>query len=343
MIRGGRGHPRWAGAVVALVSTAAVQISPIVRGEDVTFVAAGDPSDPPRIVADFNGWEGGKMTAAADGRSYSLHVTLDPAARIEYLIAYRDRFVLDPGNPLTVPAPAGPPRSELRMPGYRRTPTLPAARLRGTIEEVAFASRAGQRRRIRVYVPAGSRRPLPILYVYDGDIVLGALGLPSILDSLMDTGQMTPAFVAFIDAVDRHDDYEPGSPFRSVLTGEIIPQLERRYAVEPRRRALLGLSRSTVGALDTCVNGGIAFDACVLVAPAIGRRQFPVVLPAAPVDTRILIETGTYDVPLITDARALRDEMERRQLSVRYVESPQGHNHTAFRDRLPALMKDVFP
>jgi hypothetical protein len=28
---------------------------------------------------------------------------------------------------------------------------------------------------------------------------------------------------------------------------------------------------------------------------------------------------------------------------MRYVESPQGHNHTAFRDRLPALMRDVFP
>ena len=86
------------------------------------------------------------------------------------------------------------------------------------------------------------------------------------------------------------------------------------------------------------------FDACVLVAPAIAPQTISApCCPARPLLTReSLIETGTYDVPLITDARALRDEMERRQISVRYVESPQGHNHTAFRDRLPALMKDVF-
>jgi hypothetical protein len=28
-----------------------------VDGRTVTFVTAGDPSDPPRIVADFNGWD----------------------------------------------------------------------------------------------------------------------------------------------------------------------------------------------------------------------------------------------------------------------------------------------
>jgi enterochelin esterase-like enzyme len=335
---------RWAGIVVALVTAAAgVQRPPIVRGQEVTFIATGDPSDPPRIVADFNGWEGGEMTPDGDGRTYSLRVALDPAARIEYLVAYCNRFVLDPGNPLTVPAPAGPPRSEFRMPGYVPAAKLPAPHVRGSIEAVDFTSRSGQPRRIRVYVPATTHRPLPMLYVHDGDIVFDALGLPAILDSLMDAGQMNPAFVTFIDAVDRHDDYEPGSPFRSVFTGEIVPSLERRYAVASGRRALLGLSRSTVGAIDACVSGGIAFEACALIAPAIPRRQMATVLSAARPGTRFLIEAGTYDVPLITDARALRGELEQRRLSIRYVESPQGHNHTAFRDRLPALMRDVFP
>src|SRR5579862_3648216 len=82
-----------------------LQATPIVRGREVTFLADGDSSDPPRIVADFNGWEGGAMTPSGDGRTYRLRVSLDPAARIEYLVAYRNRFVTDPRNPLTVPAP----------------------------------------------------------------------------------------------------------------------------------------------------------------------------------------------------------------------------------------------
>jgi enterochelin esterase family protein len=329
--------------VWATAAAAARPRGPIVRGATVTFVATGDPSDPPRIVADFNGWDGGAMTPSADGRTYSLRVTLDPAARIEYLIAYRGRFDLDPGNPRTVPSPGGEPRSELLMPRYRPPAPLPAARTHGTIEEVPFESAAGTRRRVRVYVPAGRHAVLPVLYVHDGDIFAGALGLPSVLDSLIDAGRMAPAFVVFIDAVDRHDDYEPGSPFRDVFVREIVPLVERRYAVAPGRRALMGLSRSTVGALDTCVNGALRFEACALIAPAVSSSQFRAILRGLNPNTRFLIETGTYDVPLVTDARALRRALDAAHARVSYVESPQGHNHTAFRRRLPDVLTALFP
>jgi enterochelin esterase-like enzyme len=373
---------RWTWLTVALASLvvagrhsswhaeAAEQGTRLIRsGREVTFIVEGNPTDPPRIVADFNGWDGGTMTPSPDGRTFTLQVTLDPAARIEYLIAYRDRFVVDAGNPRTVPAPAGPPRSELRMPLYRDPPALPVPRRRGTIEEIAFESRAGERRRIRVYVPAGdvgpakagsgphllpdqsrpprpeSRIAMPVLYVHDGDIVLDRLELPALLDSLIEARQMAPVVVAFIDAVDRHDDYEPGSPFRAVLLDEIVPSIERRFAGTNPQRAIMGLSRSTVGALDTCVNGGIRFDACILVAPAIAPRQFATLLPppGSASATRFAIATGTYDIPLVADARALRDELQRRRLAVDYAEQPQGHNHTAFRAALPDLMRRAFP
>ena len=167
-------RPSAALAAVGIVAIAQTT-PPTVRGSDVTFVAAGDRSDAPRIVADFNGWNGGEMTPSADGRTFTLSVGLDPAARIEYLIAYRDRFVLDPGNPLSVPAPAGPPRSELRMPAYRPPGPLAPPRLRGTVETVLFESRRGERRRLRVYAPPAARRPLSVLYVHDGDIFLEKL------------------------------------------------------------------------------------------------------------------------------------------------------------------------
>src|SRR5262245_55301113 len=203
---------------------------PIVRDREVTFVVASDRSDPPRIVGDFNGWAGGEMSPSADGRTFTLRTTLDPAARVEYLIAFRDRFERDPGNPRSVPAPAGPPRSELLMPGYRLPVPLAEPQRRGTIETLPFVSRTGERRRIRVFVPANpeSRVPIPVLYVHDGDIVLDKLALPTLLDALIDRGQISPVLAVFIDAVDRHDDYEPGSPFRMVLINEIVPAIERR-------------------------------------------------------------------------------------------------------------------
>lgn len=237
---------RWVWVVVALAGAGVTgQRSPVIRGDEVTFVAAGDPSDPPRIVADFNGWEGGVMTPSGDGRTYTLRVTLDPAARIEYFIAYRGRFARDPGNPRTVPAPAGPHRSELWMPRYRPPAALPPSRDHGIMHDVPFESRRGAHRSIRVYVPAVSRRPLPILYVHDGDVFERTLDLPSVVDSLIGSGRMAPVLVAFVGALDRHDDYEQGSAFRGVFTREIVPLVERRYAVVPGHRALMGLSRST--------------------------------------------------------------------------------------------------
>jgi enterochelin esterase family protein len=332
------------GVGVAILSgTATFQPTPIVQSEAVQFIAAGTPSDPPRIVADFNGWEGGDMTPSGDGRTYTLRVTLDPAARIEYLIAYQNKFVLDPGNPLTVPSPAGLPRSELRMPEYRPPAPLPPPHSQGRIVEVPFTSKTGETRRIRAYLPATARRDVPILYVHDGAIFIDALSLPSILDSLISAGRMEPTVVACIDAVDRHDDYAPGSPFRSVFTSEIVPMLEHRYPIARDRRAVLGLSRSTVGALDACANGSVHFDACALLASAIPAKDFSGVLPVAGSTTRVFIETGLYDIPLLADARALRRELEGRALNVRYVESPEGHNHTAFRARLPELLEQIFP
>jgi hypothetical protein len=48
-------------------------------------------------------------------------------------------------------------------------------------------------------------------------------------------------------------------------------------------------------------------------------------------------------MPLIADARALRDELERRRMTVHYSERLEGHNHTAFRASLPALLRAMFP
>jgi len=338
----GNVHRFWLpGAVVAAATV--LQQSPIVQGRDVTFVAGGDPSDPPRIVADFNGWTPGAMTPSGDGRTYTLRVALDPAARIEYLIAYRDRFTLDPLNPLTVPAPAGPPRSELRMPAYVAPRPLPATAVHGAIEEISVAGTGVDHWRVRVYMPAAHRSPTAILYAYDGDVVVDQLALPSMLDSLIEHGDIAPVVAVFIDPLDRHDDFEPGSPFRAAFIREIVPAIERRYRAARSERVLMGLSRSTVGAMDACVNGGVAFDACALVAPAVSRRYFVRVLPPPASTTRFLIETGTYDVPLVDDARALRDELLRRGAAVQYVESPEGHNHTAFRARLPSLLMRLFP
>ena len=319
--------------------------TPYVDGRNVTFVAAGDPSDPPRIVADFNGWNpsAGAMRRAGPGR-YELRVRLDPAARIEYLIAYRDRFDIDPHNPRRVPAPTGALRSELRMPGYQPPAALPRPSVPGVTETMPFISKAGESRRVRVHRPRNAAGPLPALYVHDGIIAVEELDMPSMLDALIEADQMAPITAVFINSIDRHEDYAAGSMFGYVFMGEIVPAVERRHSVAAGSRAILGFSRSTVGALDVALNAAIRFQRCGLVAPAIRPQMAASLLKqtkgALP---KVTVLAGTYDVPLIDDARALRAALASRGVPLDWIETPEGHNHTAWKGLLPRLLTSWFP
>ena len=319
--------------------------TPYVDGRDVTFVAAGDPSDPPRIVADFNGWNpsAGVMTRAGHGR-YELRVRLDPAARIEYLIAYRDRFEIDPHNPRHVPAPTGALRSELRMPDYTPPAVLPQPSVAGVTETIPFISKAGESRRVRVHRPHDAAGPLPILYVHDGIIAVEGLDMPSMLDALLADGRMAPITAVFINSIDRHEDYAAGSMFGYVFAGEIVPAIERRYPVAAGWRGIVGFSRSTMGALDVSLNAAIPFQRCGLVAPAIPPSAAASLLAHATGGRpQVTILAGGYDVPLIDDARALRGALTTRGVPLEWIETPEGHNHTAWKSLLPRLLTSWFP
>jgi enterochelin esterase-like enzyme len=311
---------------------------------DVTFVADGDPADPPRIVADFNGWDpaAGAMTRDSTG-VYTLHAHLDPAARIEYLIAYRDRFDVDPRNPLRIASPTGAPRSEVRMPAYRPAAPL-EPRTHGVTENIAFASRSGDSRGIRVHRPRHAEGPLPILYVHDGEIATDGLRMPAMIDALVETGQMAPITAVFIDSVNRQEDYAVGSMFSFAFANEIVRAIEQRYPIVAGSRGVLGFSRSSVGALDAAWNGTVPFSRCGLVAPAMSQTVLGAMFKSrqGPIP-RVTILAGSYDIPLIDDAKALRLELAARHAAPEWFEVPQGHNHTAWKALLPELLTSWYP
>jgi enterochelin esterase-like enzyme len=317
--------------------------TPIVNGRDVTFVAAGTAADPPRIVADFNGWnaQAGAMKQSGDG-VYTLHVRLDPAARIEYLIAFNDRFVVDPRNPLQVPSPTGAPRSELRMPGYRPLPTLARPETLGDVQNVPFTSRAGETRRVRVHRPAGVGDPTPILYVHDGIIAVEQLDMPATIDALVAAHHMAPITTVYINSVDRYDDFAVGSMFSYVFMGEIVPAIEQRYRLQGDR-GVLGFSRSTVGALDAAMNGSVSFARVGLVAPAMNPPTLQSLLKTPRAAPRVTIFAATYDIPLIEDAQAVRSALQARKVLHEWIEIPEGHNHTAWRAQIRRLLTSWFP
>ena len=234
------------------------------------------------------------------------------------------------------------------MPAYRPPPPPAAPLLQpalgGVIESFPFTSKAGESRRIRVHRPRNATGPLPIVYIHDGIIAAEELGVPAMIDALVQARRMAPITAVFINSIDRHEDYAVGSMFGYVFTGEIVPAVERRYVTTADARAILGFSRSAVGALDVAVTSGIRFQRCGLVAPAINVRAANSILSRAKgAFPHVTILAGTYDVPLIDDARALRGILQTRGVPLEWIETPEGHNHTAWKGLLLRLLALWFP
>jgi enterochelin esterase-like enzyme len=231
----------------------------------------------------------------------------------------------------------------LRMPGYSPPRDLPRA-MAGKLENVPFTSRSGEGRRVRVYHPHNDESPRPVLYVHDGIIAVEQLDMPAMIDALIESGRMAPITAVFVNSIDRYDDYAIGSMFSYVFTGEIVKMIEERYPIVPGARGVLGFSRSTVGALDVAVNSGTPFAYCGLVAPAMTAPMMASILkrPAGALP-RVTILAGTYDIPLIEDARALRTALGAHHVPVDWFEIAEGHNHTAWRAQLPKLLTTWFP
>jgi enterochelin esterase-like enzyme len=178
--------------------------------------------------------------------------------------------------------------------------------------------------------------------VHDGIIAVEGLDMPTVIDSLVSSGELAPITAVFINSVDRHGDFAVGSMFSYVFTGELVPMIEERYALAPGARALLGFSRSSVGALDAGLNGSVAFHHLGLVAPAMNAATLAALVKAPRARPHVTVVAGTYDIPLIEDARALRETLRLHRIPHDWFDFPEGHNHTAWRAQLPRLLTAWF-
>ncbi len=186
--------------------------------------------------------------------------TLPEDGRVDYKLYRNGAWLLDPFNPLQQWSGFGP-NSELRMPGYvfpeetvRRTGVE-----RGTLSSNQRLSSAaiGSDVNVRVYTPAGydALADLPTVYVTDGheyaDDRLGAM--TSVLDNLIDSGELRPVIAVFIDPRDpntgtnRRGDQLGGSgkaAFSDFIADELVPYVDANYRTidEADQRVILGTS-----------------------------------------------------------------------------------------------------
>ena len=337
--------------------------TPIVeRQTRLVFLAKDKDGQPPRIVGDFNAWavtpQGydasvGKTTRI-EGTSWSyLESTSYTNARLEYGFLFDKEYTSDPLNPRTVQAFTGA-RSEVRMPFFVAQPEVDEAGSapKGEIIAETIDSRAlGGSRRVWFYLPPGysvaADTLYPVTYVLDGSNYVEKMDVPRVLDHLIANKTIPPVIVVFSEPANRQEEYSRNPKWRSFVTSELVPIVDKRFRTfpTPDHRVILGSSLAAYGAVDLAVAAPSVFGLCAAIAPP---AQTATVVSnqaharAAVVSIRFFVMGGVYD-EMIGGARLLRTTLDGYQAPVSYLEVPEGHNSNTFRAHLDDALRALLP
>ena len=344
---------------------------PLVATDGVTFVFAGE-ADAVMLRCWVAGLPASQPLERIEGTSlWVRHLDLPENSRIEYKFEVtrggHGEWLVDPLNPVHAADPFGA-NSVCQGYGYLApdwTAEDPLAR-RGTLDDLWLDSGTfGERRRLRVYVPARFRRSrqYPLLIVHDGEDYLRFAALRTVLDNLIHRQEIAPLIVAFTQSNERLVDYAGNDRHADYLAHDVLPALRARLPLEdsPDSRGLMGASFGGVAALHAAwrhprVFGRLLLQSGSFAFSDIGEHRRgaafdPVVrfvnaFRAAPATAalsgRIYMSCGTYE-SLIYENRSLLPLLRERGAEVRYDEARDGHNWQNWRDRLRSGLSWLYP
>jgi len=298
-------------------------------------------------------------------------VDLPSGSRIEYQLEVsiegrHDRFN-DPFNPRLAHNPFGASSvcyaAGYQVPDWAR----PDEESRpGELVEMSVRSRALRRDcRVTLYLPARFRRTAsyPLLVVYDGGDFLQYAAAKTVLDNLIHRLDVAEVVGAFLHPHDRLVEYANSPTYARFVTRELVPRLEAELPLHGRRagRCLLGSSFGAVAALSTAYRAPDVYGALVLMSGSFVFTDIagadhgggPVFDPVVRfvnryrerprrVADRMFVSCGMYE-PLITPNRSMVPVFESAGMTVRFLETRDGHCWENWRDSLREALSWVYP
>ena len=251
--------------------------------------------------------------------------------------------------------------------GYR-TPdwTAPDPDARpGELVELTVPSKALRGdRRVTVYLPARFRRTASyrLLVVHDGGDFLQYAAAQTVLDNLIHRLDVAETVVAFTHPGDRLAEYANSAAHSRFLTAELLPHLEETLPLMGQRsgRCLLGASFGAVASLSAAYRAPTVYGSLVLMSGSfvytdIGtdHGEDPVFDPVVRfvnryrerprrIADRLWVGCGVYE-PLIVANRSIVPTFESTGMTVRYVETRDGHCWENWRDTLRDALSWVYP
>jgi enterochelin esterase-like enzyme len=190
------------------------------------------------------------------------------------------------------------------------------------------------------------------LIVHDGNESITRAQMDLVAESLMLAGEIPEMLLVFVDVEPSRRIYEyttgegsGGDAYVDYLQGTLVPAIEARYGALPERRGLAGASLGGLISYHaarrhpgfwTRIGGqspSFWWDSMSIVA---AYRDGPIV------PGRFYFDSG-YPGDASTGARAMRDAMEARGYTFRYLEDPgAAHDWPYWRERFDDLLRTLY-
>jgi len=330
----------------------------------VTFLVKRAEGPVPRIVSDVTGWGEspddsffdltiGTMTRVGSTDWYRLETRVAPRARIEYLVVHGETdYRVDPNNPRRAWSRGGHAISEVVTPDYLPPPELtdpPVTPGGRTVEGIIESRAIGAPRRVIVYLPPGydGDGAYPVAVFHSGWGVAREGQAPRVLDWMIARREIEPIVGMFLESYIPGDaDNHEGPPLRTFLTEEAPQFLASRFGVasNPEEWAVLAISYGAKDALDAAIASAQAFGRLGLLIP--GRRLTHADLEAFTQQRgrrlHVAILAGKYDAANIATAQNTSQLLADAGHAVEYIEVPEGHNPTTWRNHLRDVLVSLF-
>jgi len=343
---------------------AQLQQTPVVGGHRAVFLWQGAAATV-ALWGDMNDWNPDlhwQLSRLPDTDLWYYAAEFEPTARLDYQYIINNQAPrLDPLNPHTVPT-RFEPRSELRMPAYRRPPELDlsAAVPGGTVTRHTLNSSAlSQERSFWVYRPVGEivGRDYPVLFVLDGGDYLNLISAPDILDNLIASRDILPLVVVFSTPVLREQEYRRSEAYTRFLADELVPYVQENFGVttDPAQTGVMGSGLGGLAALHAAVTRPDRFGLAAgfsgfyslddeALARAAGRQTAALgrfYLVAGRYETAVNQSGAPINVPQAS--QRLAQVLQPRATAVQYDERPQGHSWGLWRDSFGDALRFLYP
>ncbi len=307
-----------------------------------------------KIASDLTDMDRAPQPVDAQRRP-QLHLTLPDDAYFEY--AFLDAagtMHADPRNAVAARNPWYPEVSASYGPEYRpdelADPAVPTQA--PVVERIRIDSDAlGQQRRLIVTTPAAFvGEVLPVVLAQDGVASYRIGRMSDVLETLVARGEARPARVAYIETVDRRQEYAFSAPYQRFVADEVVAELRRRYGPNDEWIAagmsLGGLFSATLGLeRPGLVRTILTFSGAFIGHPDErdfygGKRSWVAeTLEEGRVHVpRWYAEVGTLE--WLTDVnRRVQTALQGSAAEVEYRERNAGHNWTNWRNGVAAALR----